>query len=173
MARRNSDDESSDVLVAEPEHSAEHPQGGKSPSSKKHPGRGVDETEALKMEASRFQQIADHVSTAVMVVDRDFVVTYLNEASKQLFSKNAAEFRKIWPRLDDRHILGTCIDIFHKDPAFQRRLLADPRNLPHRADILVGPLKISLCVNGVFDLTGQYIGNILEWNDVTGLRNLQ
>jgi methyl-accepting chemotaxis protein len=157
MAHRNFEDESSDVLVAEPEHGL----------------RDTEEIDALKMAVSRFQQIAEKVSVAVMIVDRDFIVTYLNAASKQLFAKNAAEFRKLWPHFDDRHIVGTCIDLFHRDPASQRRLLSDPRNLPHRADISVGPLKISLCVNGLFDLAGNYLGNILEWADVTTLRTLE
>jgi methyl-accepting chemotaxis protein len=30
-------------------------------------------------------------------------------------------------------LVGSCIDIFHKNPAHQRNLLADPKNLPHRA----------------------------------------
>ncbi len=157
MALRHLGDESSDVLVAEPEYGL----------------RDTEETDALKMAVSRFQQIADNVSTAVMIVDRDLVVTYLNPASKQLFAKNAAAFRKLWPQFDDRHIVGACVDLFHKDPALQRRLLSDPRNLPYRADISAGPLRISLCVNGLFDLAGNYIGNILEWADVTTLRTLE
>ncbi len=157
MARRNLDDESSSVLVAEPEYGL----------------RDTEETDALKMAVSRFQQIAENVSTAIMMVDRDLVVTYLNAASKRLFAKNAAELRKLWPHFDDRHIMGTCIDLFHKDPPMQRRLLSDPRNLPYRADISVGPLRISLSIHGLFDLAGHYIGNILEWADVTTLRTLE
>ena len=30
-------------------------------------------------------------------------------------------------------MIGQSIDIFHKKPEHQRRLLADPRNLPHTA----------------------------------------
>ncbi len=35
-------------------------------------------------------------------------------------------------------LVGQSIDIFHKNPAHQRRLLADPNNLPHRARITIG-----------------------------------
>jgi methyl-accepting chemotaxis protein len=105
-----------------------------------------------------------------MMVNRDLVVTYVNEATKQLLAANAVEFRKLWPAFDDRNIVGTCIDIFHKNPSYQRRLLSDPKNLPHRADIPVGPLKISLCINAIFDLAGDYAGNMLEWANVTDLR---
>lgn len=131
------------------------------------------ELEALKVEEFRFHRTVDNVTTAVMMVDRDFIVTYVNEATRQLLAKNAAEFRKVWPNFDNQHIVGSCIDIFHKNPSYQRRMLADPKNLPHRADISVGPLKFSLAVNGTFDLAGNYTGNVLEWANVTDLRVAQ
>ena len=36
-------------------------------------------------------------------------------------------------------MIGHSIDIFHKAPEHQRRILADPRNLPRTATINVGP----------------------------------
>ena len=36
-------------------------------------------------------------------------------------------------------MIGHSIDVFHKAPEYQRRLLADPRNLPRTATINVGP----------------------------------
>ncbi|MCW5688594.1 MAG: PAS domain-containing protein, partial [Pseudolabrys sp.] len=67
-------------------------------------------------------------------------------------------------------IVGTCIDIFHKNPGHQRTLLADPSRLPYRTEITVGDLKIQLLVNGSFDANGHYVGNVLEWMDVTASR---
>jgi methyl-accepting chemotaxis protein len=122
-------------------------------------------------QAVTLQRAVDNVTTAIMMVNRDFVVTYVNDTTKHLLTNNAAEFRKVWPGFDERNIIGTCIDMFHKNPYHQRRLLADPKNLPHRADIQVGPLKFSLCVSASFDAAGNYNGNILEWADVTELRN--
>ncbi len=116
-----------------------------------------------------FQNMVDNVSTAVMMVDRDFVVTYVNEATRHLLAKNANEFHKIWPDFDPRAIVGSCIDIFHKNPAHQRRMLADPKNLPHKTEISVGPLKFSLWVTAILDEEGNYTGNALEWGDITEL----
>jgi hypothetical protein len=59
----------------------------------------------------------DSISTAVMMVDRNFIVTYVNAPTLELLTKNAAEFRKIWPSFDPKTIIGTCIDTFHKNPA--------------------------------------------------------
>jgi methyl-accepting chemotaxis protein len=60
-----------------------------------------------------------------------------------------------------------CIDSFHRNPAHQRRMLADESRLPFRTDIGVGDLKFALNVSASHDADGTYDGNILEWRDVT------
>jgi methyl-accepting chemotaxis protein len=111
--------------------------------------------------------IVDKISSAIMVVDRDFIVTYVNGPTRELLKKHEAAFRAIWPTFDSQKIVGTCIDTFHKNPAHQRQLLADTSRLPMRTEITVGDLKIALLINGAFDANGNHVGNILEWRDVT------
>ncbi len=111
--------------------------------------------------------MADKVSSALMMIDRDFTVTYVNEPTRELLKKNEAAFRAHWPSFDVDKIVGTCIDMFHKNPAHQRKLLADPSRLPIQTEITIGDLKIALLVNGAFDQRNNFVGNILEWRDVT------
>jgi methyl-accepting chemotaxis protein len=115
-------------------------------------------------------QVVDKVSSAIMVVDRDFIVTYLNEAACTLFKNNEAAFRSIWPSFNADNIVGTCIDTFHKTSSHQRQLVADPARLPIRTEITIGELKIALLVNGAFDARNNLVGSILEWRDVTAER---
>jgi|CXWL01.1.fsa_nt_gi methyl-accepting chemotaxis protein len=110
-------------------------------------------------------------SSAMMMVDRDFKVTYVNESTLKLLRDNVAAFRKAWPNFNPETIIGTCIDTFHKSPAHQRQLLSDPSRLPYRTDISVGDLKIELNVSAVFDAKRNYVGNVLQWEDVTGARS--
>src|SRR5690349_17111924 len=105
--------------------------------------------------------IVEKVSAAIMMVDRDFVVTYVNEPTKELLRTNADAFRILWPSFDPEKIIGTCIDTFHKNPGHQRKLLADPSRLPFKTEITVGDLKIALHVTGSFDRKGNYVGNVL------------
>jgi len=49
-------------------------------------------------------------------------------------------------------------------------LLADPNNLPHKADIQVGPLTFALTVSAQHDAEGNYTGNTLELKEVTEIR---
>jgi methyl-accepting chemotaxis protein len=114
--------------------------------------------------------IVDQVSVAMMTIDCDFIVTYVNQPTRDLLTKHAAEFRSVWPNFAPEKIVGTCIDNFHRNPAHQRKLLSDPKNLPYRTEITVGTLKISLLVNASFDQRGNYCGNVLEWMDVSAAR---
>jgi methyl-accepting chemotaxis protein len=127
-------------------------------------GSGGHDVNALKAD------IVDKVSAAIMMVDRDFIVTYVNGPTRELLSKNAVAFAAIWPGFDPSKIVGSCIDMFHKNPAHQRQLLSDPSRLPIRTEITIGELKVSLFVNGCFDARGNYVGNVLEWLDVTTMR---
>jgi methyl-accepting chemotaxis protein len=109
-------------------------------------------------------------SVAMMMIDRDFNVTYVNASTKKLLGDNAEVFRTIWPNFNPDSIVGSCIDIFHKNPSHQRQLLSDPSRLPYNTDIAVGDFRFELNVSGVFDAAGEYVGNALEWADVTAAR---
>ncbi|MEM7727797.1 MAG: methyl-accepting chemotaxis protein [Pseudomonadota bacterium] len=112
----------------------------------------------------------DGSSIAMMIVNRDFDVTFVNDATMALFRDNLHVFREEWPAFDPEKIIGMSIDVFHKNPSHQRRILDNPANLPFETDIILGPLTIHLSISGVFDRDGEYVGNVLQWDDVTGDR---
>ncbi len=118
-------------------------------------------------EYARFRGALDNVTNAVMMVDRDFVVRYVNKASMALFAKHNAEFKRAFPFFDANNLMGQCIDIFHKNPQHQRQMLADPSRLPFKTNIRLGKVWIELNVSASIDEHGTYIGNVLEWADVT------
>jgi methyl-accepting chemotaxis protein len=140
---------------------------GKTKATVKSPSEAVGQSAKT---ATYMASAVDSSATAVMMIDRDFNVTYVNQATKKLLRDNAAAFRTIWPNFDPDKVLGACIDMFHKNPAHQRQLLSDPSRLPHRTDISVGDMKFALNVSGVFDAKRNYLGNVLEWADVGDAR---
>ena len=131
-----------------------------------------DVTEKRKQEeqASRLQRAVDGAQTAMMTIDRDFNITYSNEATNELMLQHGDSLKALFPGFDPRKLVGTNIDIFHKNPAHQRQMLANPANLPFETDIVVGPLTFHIRVSEINDLGGNYVGNTLEWSDVTELR---
>ena len=106
-------------------------------------------------------------TVALMTVDRDLIVTEINQATRELLASNSETFRKIWPTFNADKIVGTCIDMFHKNPNHQRQLLSDPSRLPYKTEISIDEFKFALHVSAVRDANGEYIGNVLEWADVT------
>jgi methyl-accepting chemotaxis protein len=108
---------------------------------------------------------------AMMMIDRDLKVLYVNDATKKLFREHASSFRAAFPNFNPEDIVGACIDAFHKNPSHQRQMLADPSRLPHRADISVGDLKFALNISAVVDAKGSYVGNMLQWDNVTAARS--
>ena len=120
-----------------------------------------------RLEAARLRPLVDKSERATMMIDRDFIVQYANETTVAMLNKYASTFREVWPDFDPSTILGTCIDRFHKDPGHQRRLLSDPSKLPYETDIQVGPLTFSLAVSAHYGPDNEYVGNALEWKDVT------
>jgi len=64
-------------------------------------------------------------------------------------------------------VIGSSIDVFHKMPANVRRLLSDPKNLPHRANVQVGPERLSLLVAALTDAQGKPAGMMLTWEVIT------
>jgi methyl-accepting chemotaxis protein len=116
------------------------------------------------------QRLIDDSDAAFMQVDRDFVITYYNQATTVLFNTHKELFQSIWPDFDPDNLMGLCIDKYHKNPEHQRRLLANPEDLPYRTDIQLGPVTIELNVTAIMNTQGDYVGNNLEWRDVTEAR---
>ncbi len=112
----------------------------------------------------------DGSATAIMMVDRDLNITYVNEATKALISRHLQTFRTAYPDIDPEHLVGKNIDRFHKDPSHQRRLLSKAQNLPHTATVKLGDVEFRLSISAMVNRDGDYIGSALEWADVTDLR---
>ncbi|WAC48957.1 methyl-accepting chemotaxis protein [Asticcacaulis sp. SL142] len=102
--------------------------------------------------------------TPVMAVDvhNDFSITYVNAATQSLLDRMKAHLP-----FYDGTLVGRSIDIFHKNPEHQRRLLSDAANLPHRARIHLGEESIDLRISAVLDHKGNYAGAMLLWDIVT------
>ncbi|NQZ79765.1 MAG: PAS domain-containing protein, partial [Colwellia sp.] len=122
--------------------------------------------------AARLQGALDQSATPFIMVDRDFFINYANQATLALLKKHEATFAIKWPGFtaDPDKIIGTNIDGFHEKPEHQRKLLDDPANLPYTTDISIEHLTFELNVSAINDTDGNYIGNSLEWQDVTEAR---
>ena len=87
---------------------------------------------------------------------------YMNESSK----KSLHTLQEFLPASVDK-LVGNSIDWFHKNPNHIKKLIADPKNLPHNAIIQVGTEKLDLLVSPIFDNNNEYLGPMVTWSIVT------
>lgn len=123
-----------------------------------------DISERLRNEAeqSRLNSMLENAPTNVMTADRDLKINYVNPASLTTLKK----LEKYLPVKAD-NVLGTSVDAFHKNPAYQRKILSDPANLPVRQNIQIGPETADLLVTAIYDQNKNYLGPMVTWELVT------
>ncbi|MBL4602721.1 MAG: hypothetical protein JKY84_08250, partial [Emcibacteraceae bacterium] len=122
-------------------------------------------TEKVKIEedTKRLTQMIDKMPINVMMCDPEtFVITYANKTCINTLSS----IEQYLP-IKASELIGTCIDVFHKDPSHQRRILSDPTKLPWSTRINVGPEILSLEISAITDDAGGYIGPMLTWEVIT------
>ena len=130
-------------------------------------GRIAEAVEGLRGtvgEAFRRGQIIEQMPMGVLVADPHdgFRITYANAFSLDLVRQLEAHM----PIKADA-MMGQSIDVFHKNPGRIRGMLADPGNLPHKAQIRMGPEVLDLNVSALRDAAGGYVGAMLAWRRVT------
>ncbi|MFQ5450932.1 MAG: methyl-accepting chemotaxis protein [Nitrospinaceae bacterium] len=121
-------------------------------------------TEKLKTETemARVMSMMENSPTNLVLADQDLIIRYINPASVRTL-KTIEQYLPV--KAED--ILGQSIDIFHKNPDHQRRILSDPKNLPHQAQIQLGPETIDLLVSAIYDQNNYYLGPMATWEIVT------
>ena len=113
-------------------------------------------------EMARVMSMMENAPINVMCTDMDFTIQYMNPASR----KTLKTLESLLPvKVED--MIGQSIDIFHKNPSHQRKLLADPKNLPHSAHIQLGNETLDLLVSAIYDHAGTYLGPMVTWEVIT------
>lgn len=117
-------------------------------------------------ENGRIKQALDNVSSNVMIGDNDLNIIYMNDAVTKLFAEAQSDIRKDLPNFDANKLIGTCIDLFHKNPAHQRGLLANLAGT-HTAELKLGSRTMRVIANPVTGADGERLGTVVEWADRT------
>lgn len=123
-----------------------------------------------KINAERaLQQIVgalDSTSSSVMVADPERKIVYMNRAVEKMLRAVEPELRKALPHFAVDKVIGSNIDIFHKNPAHQMQLLANLRDT-YTSEITVAGIVFRLVVNPIFSENDERLGTVVEWIDRT------
>jgi methyl-accepting chemotaxis protein len=115
--------------------------------------------------AERIRQALDSVDTNVMIADVDYNIIYMNPALVAMLTEVQSDFRKDVTQFSVDSVIGSNIDIFHKNPAHQRSLL-DNLTTTHVGKLVIGGRHMVLTVNPII-LDGERLGTVVEWRDRT------
>ncbi|MAC46700.1 MAG: diguanylate cyclase [Oceanospirillum sp.] len=122
--------------------------------------------EARQLEVlSRIKRGLDVVNTNVMIADAELNIIYVNASIQRMLREREADIKANLPHFDAGNLIGKNIDIFHRNPNYQRKLLAGLGNA-HKAKINVGDTTFSLAVHPIGS-NGERQGYIVEWEDLT------
>jgi methyl-accepting chemotaxis protein len=116
--------------------------------------------------SARTRRALDVVATNVMVADAQLNIVYANHSLMEMLQQAEADIRKQLPQFTAGAVLGANIDIFHKNPAHQRNMLAGLKST-HKTRLEIGGRSFDLIVNPIVDDSGERLGTVVEWKDIT------
>lgn len=124
------------------------------------------ESNAVAKNAGRVREALDKAAVNVMLADKNYNIVYVNDAALKMFKAGESEIRQDLPDFDASQLVGSNIDVFHKNPAHQRAML-DKLAGKFESELTVGGLIMKFVANPVLSCDGERIGTVVEWEDRT------
>ncbi|MEH6632455.1 MAG: CHASE3 domain-containing protein [Halopseudomonas aestusnigri] len=117
-------------------------------------------------ENARVKVALDNCQANVMVADADLNIVYMNGTMVDMMKNAEADLKKDLPNLDANNLIGVNIDGFHKNPSHQRGMISGLTSA-YETSIEVGGRIFELIASPILDSTGERLGTVVEWDDVT------
>ena len=109
--------------------------------------------------------ILDSMPVAVIIIEpKNYTIIYINNEAKRTINniKHVFNFD-----IDVNSLIGVSIDIFHKNPSFQRGIIHKHENLPHYAIVNIGGQTLDLKISAITDPSGHYLTSMLTLENIT------
>ncbi len=126
----------------------------------------MEEAESRTNAATRIKQALDNVSGNVLVADREHKIIYMNDAMRRMFTDAGDDFREDLPDFDVDSLIGSCMDVFHKDSSRQRSVV-DGLTGVHTSEFELGGRVMKIVVSPVLNEKHERLGTVVEWTDRT------
>ena len=121
---------------------------------------------AENVEIAKIKSALDSARANVMIADNDFNIIYTNTSMVEMMQNAEADIQKDLPQFNASKLMGTNIDSFHKDPAYQRGMVGS-LTATFETTIELGGRTFSLIAQPVLDMNGERYGTSVEWSDQT------
>jgi methyl-accepting chemotaxis protein len=110
--------------------------------------------------------VLESLNANVFVADPDLNLIWMNRKAAVTLKALAPEMRSAFG-LDIGSVLGGSIHRFHRDPARIERILKDPASMPREATFSFGGVTLRTLINAVTDESGDRLGFVVAWDNVT------
>lgn len=121
---------------------------------------GVNET------LSSVANIINSMNANVMIGDRNGIINFVNKSNFELFNKHLNDIKSHLPGFDVNNVIGNSIDKFHKNPSYQKAMLAELKS-KHTALISMGSARFRLNLTPIDSKKGERLAYVVEWVDMT------
>ena len=111
----------------------------------------------------RYQHVMNKAKTAIIIVDANLVIDYVNQASLELMGKHKNEIRKIFPDFDPEHLIGMSITAVGAIPSETLSQLRDKNRKEVSRFVDVGSEKIHVTMYPIVTTDGVDNGTAMEW----------
>lgn len=126
--------------------------------------RTLEEFAKAAVDNARLKIALEGVTSNMMMADENYNIIYINPALRKFLQDAEADIRKEMPQFNVEKLVGSNMDIFHKNPAHQRGMVAKLTGL-HKTSIMVGGRSFNLLAQPAFDKNGKRLGTVIEWQD--------
>ena len=130
----------------------------------------LENTQRIASEALRVKNALDVCNTNVMLADQDYNIIYMNASLDRMMKVAEPDLKTALPNFDADKLMGCNMDMFHKDPSHQRKIL-DQAKSTHSQEVKVAGRTIVITATPVFDdkkpCAPKKSSNVLNRNDWT------
>ncbi len=116
--------------------------------------------------AARIQTALDNLGANVMMADTQGRIIYINRRFTEEFSRLESDIRTAIPSFSVAGLIGSSMDQFHREPQARRRLV-DGLEGTHEARVNIGALTFDIKATPVGTRSGERLGTVVEWIDMT------
>lgn len=111
----------------------------------------------------------DVLSSPIMVADTDLIIRFANAAALEMFAAIEQDIQKDLPHFDAKAVIGKPIDIFHKNPSYQRGML-ERLQKHHDGRFSIGGRHLAFRATPRYGNDGHLQSFFVEWRDETAER---
>lgn len=119
-----------------------------------------------------FEAAMNTLATNILYADADFNLVYMNKRSTETLREINAEVQAILG-FSYESFIGRSIDDFHKNPAYQRKMLSNEKNFPIRSEIKLGSLILDLNIERIANSKGDTEGYVVNWEEISEKKRVE